>query len=740
MANKQIQDFDLKATVDGTEDVLIQDNGTTKRVKASVLINVNNNNNDVDLSNYYTKSEVYNKSQVDNLIDGVESNGANLSNYYTKSETYNKSEVNNLIDDVNAGDVDLTNYYTKSQVDDLIDNVDVGDVDLTNYYTKSEVDNIVDNVETDVDLSNYYNKSEVNNLIDNIDTTVDLSNYYRKSETYSRTEAYSKAEVNALVANNSGGGSSSGSGVTSASLGIVNVKDYGAKGDGTTDDTQAIKNAIVYMCSQAERISTESGWKSLMPTLYFPNGRYIISQKGALNCVGGALQGYNIKGAGYLNTEILYTYNSANDLDGGYLLVNGDENWFGFSYIEDLTIRGNGNNNFWQIKSRDGSPQANRFSRVAFFDLKNCVTVNFGTYNYNADLFRFESCKASAISGWIFGVEGTQNSQSVVHTFRDCDFENITGYGIYMQSGGTIEIRGGSWIAKQNGRLLHFDDISGAGIGTSNRNVNIYGTKFEYQYYSTTDSNLDYYPLFYNNSRMIIHFYGCNFSQFSYKGNSTKANYGYIGIMGSVYFNGCQIPEVFGIKTNPQLGVAMGNMGQKQVIKFKDCLMNSTLDKIVSQVNVNTYQGGNYSDVIAEDCFTSKSTGNFHIDTQLNQFYGNRLMTSKKKMAILTRSVNPTTSLPANGQEMTYDIPMGAIITDIIIYFKTTSNSPTHTISVYNSEGALLLEGNNTGNTQPTSIRSENVFEVVDSSDYYIRVTCSGGTSNIGGFVAIEYY
>ena len=62
MANKQIQDFDLKATVDGTEDVLIQDNGTTKRVKASVLINVNNNNNDVDLSNYYTKSEVYNKS------------------------------------------------------------------------------------------------------------------------------------------------------------------------------------------------------------------------------------------------------------------------------------------------------------------------------------------------------------------------------------------------------------------------------------------------------------------------------------------------------------------------------------------------------------------------------------------------------------------------------------------------------------------------------------------------------
>ena len=43
MANKQIQDFDLKSEVDGTEDVLIQDAGVTKRVKTGVLININNN-------------------------------------------------------------------------------------------------------------------------------------------------------------------------------------------------------------------------------------------------------------------------------------------------------------------------------------------------------------------------------------------------------------------------------------------------------------------------------------------------------------------------------------------------------------------------------------------------------------------------------------------------------------------------------------------------------------------------
>ena len=43
-----------------------------------------------------------------------------LSDYYTKGEVYNKNEVNELIDGVTAGDVDLTNYYTKQEVDNKI--------------------------------------------------------------------------------------------------------------------------------------------------------------------------------------------------------------------------------------------------------------------------------------------------------------------------------------------------------------------------------------------------------------------------------------------------------------------------------------------------------------------------------------------------------------------------------------------------------------------------------------------
>jgi hypothetical protein len=43
-------------------------------------------------------------------------------------------------------DVDLSNYYTKTEVDDKIENIDIPEVDLSNYYTKTEIDNTVGDI------------------------------------------------------------------------------------------------------------------------------------------------------------------------------------------------------------------------------------------------------------------------------------------------------------------------------------------------------------------------------------------------------------------------------------------------------------------------------------------------------------------------------------------------------------------------------------------------------------------
>lgn len=52
----------------------------------------------------------------------------------------------------------------------------------------------------------------------------------------------------------------------------VNVKDFGATGDGTTDDTAAIQLAITYVYSFSNAISTGTA-----PALYFPSGTYLMS-------------------------------------------------------------------------------------------------------------------------------------------------------------------------------------------------------------------------------------------------------------------------------------------------------------------------------------------------------------------------------------------------------------------------------------------------------------------------------
>ena len=98
-----------------------------------------NTGGDIDLTNYYTKSEVDSKDNT--KVDKVSGKGLSTNDYTTVEKSklaslsnYNDSELRNLIN----------NTYTKSEVDTKIDEVVAGgDIDLTNYYNKSETDSKV---------------------------------------------------------------------------------------------------------------------------------------------------------------------------------------------------------------------------------------------------------------------------------------------------------------------------------------------------------------------------------------------------------------------------------------------------------------------------------------------------------------------------------------------------------------------------------------------------------------------
>lgn len=113
-----------------------------------------------DLSNYYTKNQVYTKTEVDNAIT-TETNRA------TSAETTISNNLNTESRTRKWADTQIENNLAivSGAVDTKLDTSAYTPTDLSNYYTKSEV----------------YNKTEVDNAIAAIDISDQLSGYVQTS-------------------------------------------------------------------------------------------------------------------------------------------------------------------------------------------------------------------------------------------------------------------------------------------------------------------------------------------------------------------------------------------------------------------------------------------------------------------------------------------------------------------------------------------------------------------------------
>ena len=111
-----------------------------------------------------------------------------MTNYYIVSES-------DSIDIPTGGtNVDLSDYYTKSQIDIKLSDYVEEDV-LGSYYTKNEVNDLLDNVtigDGEINLNNYYTKSEVDAKIPKNYITSIPSEYVTETELSSKLTGYSK--------------------------------------------------------------------------------------------------------------------------------------------------------------------------------------------------------------------------------------------------------------------------------------------------------------------------------------------------------------------------------------------------------------------------------------------------------------------------------------------------------------------------------------------------------------------
>lgn len=152
----------------------------------------------------------------------------------------------------------------------------------------------------------------------------------------------------------------------------VSVKDFGAKGDGVTDDTLSIQSAI------------NSG-----KPLYFPAGIYIVSLLQSINLEGGATvccliakSNMALRGAGWGQSIIKLKNNQSTDASPKYFNIIATNTAVDNILIDGLCFDINGQNN--KISPNRGSNVYNKFNCAAFICSGSVATVGQDAYVTNS--------------------------------------------------------------------------------------------------------------------------------------------------------------------------------------------------------------------------------------------------------------------------------------------------------------------------------------------------------------------
>lgn len=205
--------------------------------------------------------------------------------------------------------------------------------------------------------------------------------------------------------------------------GQISVKQFGAKGNGIADDTQNIQNAINYLI-------TVGG------TLYFPNGKYIISGTGlivdqsALSS-DATLTRINIVGDGRGNTEIVYPGTGSAIYYKGSSVSGGLHAYFN---LEDLRITGAAGNGNGVLISNGSSVTLSRLTITGFL---------YGILGYDILSSQISNCSVLFnINGVTLQRQSTSNPNSI--SFENNIIGNNAEHGISIANPTTVSFTGGS--------------------------------------------------------------------------------------------------------------------------------------------------------------------------------------------------------------------------------------------------------------------------------------------------------
>jgi hypothetical protein len=285
---------------------------------------------------------------------------------------------------------------------------------------------------------------------------------------------------------------------------VISVKDFGAKGDGTTNDTTAFQNAIN---------AAQGGFGML----YVPYGTYLvgdltISAQTGLDIIGERKPSYSgtNDGAKLLYSGTGYCLNIANVLGAGTFIYRVNIKNLGINFVQTTV---NGGINAYNI-------QESLFENVSISGTSS-QTISYG-FNFNgASITNIDNCVIQYVSVAI-NTQYTASSQAIgaVNITRNNIYKVTTGINFGLINTLNIE---NNWIEGFQNALLFSN--SSPNVGTNTNSLNVFNNTFQQSTASLSQTRVINVGSFTNTNSIYLHLNFANNFCYMAAGSATKPDY-----------------------------------------------------------------------------------------------------------------------------------------------------------------------------------------------------------------------
>lgn len=356
-------------------------------------------------------------------------------------------------------------------------------------------------------------------------------------------------------------GSTSSSLLNVVAFPYLNVKDFGAVGDGITDDSAAILATV----NAAAAVSSGVGVNPSV--VFFPPGVYLVTSPCLTPTNTTFLTGLSYVGSGWYTSVLrfgtlcsptwFYDDGATNRLKHATFCDLGFEgkDWTTISAYTDIPTNANG----FKITS-SGSDHGFKFFRCRFEGLNKGHEMD-GTNT--ASEMKYFSCRWRKIRNACYTLN---NAQAVNHELFGCDVESIYGdvFSIGTSGGGSIKVYGGSVVMLSDvGSDVYFLRSTGSSSGSATP-LSFNGVRMEIR------GNHTNIAITSNTHRIDAKFNDC--LVYNDSTSTTDKTVASIGSYSTLVMKGCSFTES---STGKMLWSVKGTdrVGQAGRIVFDDCVL-----------------------------------------------------------------------------------------------------------------------------------------------------------------------